>query len=58
MRQTVVIMLSLRVGQAAPFRASRSAPVRVLAKPVVVSTSSSSYLSGMKLGFKEDGVCL
>jgi len=45
-------MLSMRVGQVAPFRASR-APVRVVSKPVVSSTSG--FLSGMKLGMKEDG---
>ena len=48
-------MLSMRVGQVMPFRASR-APVRVVTKPIV--SSNSGFLSGMKLGHKDDGASL
>ncbi|GAX79213.1 hypothetical protein CEUSTIGMA_g6653.t1 [Chlamydomonas eustigma] len=46
-------MLSMRVGQATPFRASTRAPARVtVARPV--PTSSTTFIGGMRLGERED----
>lgn len=51
----VAKMMSLRVGQAAPFRASSRAPVARLQTRPVVAPSFSGVLSGMRLGEREDG---